>query len=339
MYSRAEPVTLTHPKGAEEPRMRFGHISAGAILALLVSACATEQIYKISDITDARALSDHAVDLLVEGDHAGAIKALDAVIAYGSVDDRDFARRAAVYGTQKNYDKALADANRAIELASKAWRRFLERAILYQRIGDYGAAIGDLDSAVAIQPNEVELLRRRAYLKVVAARFDDAVTDYENISRILPRSDTGALGRGAALYLADRWSEAAAQFADMLRARPEDGLAALWLAKARMRSGQFLAWEDVERGAGPEPEWLMARALLTVDADTRVIGLLSGVEACERAVFFGLWRIVHQSGNGAEKDFHTAGEVCPIDSIEASEARVELARLKTGAGPPPIGER
>lgn len=308
--------------------MRFGYVFSGAALALLLSACATHPAYKISDITEARALSDHAVELFVTGNHDGAISALNAVIAYGSIDDRDFARRAAIYGTQKDYARALADANYAIGLAPKAWRHYLERAVLYQRVGEYGAAIDDLDSAVALQPNEVELLRRRAYLKVVAARFDEAVSDYENLSSILPRSDTGALGRGAALYLAGRWPEAAAQFAAMLKARPEDGLAALWLAKARLRGGQFLAWEDLEPGAGPEAEWRLARALLIIDTDAQLTDALKGVDACERAVFLGLWRVVHQNGRGAEKDFRMAAKACPLDSIEASETRVELTRLK-----------
>jgi hypothetical protein len=42
-----------------------------------------------------------------------------------------------------------------------------------------------------------------------------------------------------------------------------------------------------------------------------------------------VWRIVHSNGGGADKDFAAAEKVCPADSIEASEARVERTRLKT----------
>lgn len=311
--------------------MKFGYVCAGAMLAALLSACATEPAYKISDVTEARALSNHSMDLFVSGDTTGAIKALNAVIAYGSIDADDYARRAAIYGTQKNYDKALADANRAVVLEPKAWRRYLERAVIYQRVGSYAAAIEDLDSAAALQPNEVELLRRRAYLKIVAARFDGAIADYENLTRILPRSDTGAVGRGAALYLAGRWPEAVAQFGAMLEARPEDGLATLWLAKARLRSRQFMAWEELEPHAGPEPEWLMARVLLTVNSSAEATQLIAKVDACERALFMGLWRVVHVNGANAASDFQAAQKACPLDSIEASEARVELERLKGAA--------
>jgi tetratricopeptide (TPR) repeat protein len=308
--------------------MLLKHGGAAVVFAVLLAACATQPAYKISDVTEARALSDHAFDMFAEGDNEGAIKALNAVIAYGTIDDADYARRAAVYGTLKDYDKALMDADRSIALAPRAWRRYLERAVLLQRVGRYHDAIADLDHAIGLKPTEVEPLRRRAYLKVVAARFDDAIQDYDDLSAMLPNSDTGALGRGAALYLSGRWREAAGQFSAMLENKPHDGLAALWLAKARARAGQFMGWDEVEHNAGPEPEWLMTRMLLTAEPHIDAAAPLANVDGCERAVFMGVWRLVRHAGDGAAKAFSAAESACPPDSIEASEARSEIARLK-----------
>jgi len=303
------------------------HVGAAVLLAAVLSACATQPSIKISDITEARALSDEALDMFAQGDAAGALTALNAVISYGSIDDADYARRAAVHGTLKNYDKALVDASRSVELAPRAWRRYLERAVLLQRVGKYDAAIADLDAAFALQPTEAELLRRRAYLKVVALRFDDAITDYDHLSAMLPGSDTGALGRGAALYLAGRWREAVVQFNGMLALKPDDGLAALWLAKAKRRQGQFMVWEEFEDQAGPEPEWLMTRLLLDNERDADTNADLQNIDSCERAVFLGVWRIIRREGVGADKEFGMAEKICPLDSIEASEARIERTRL------------
>jgi tetratricopeptide (TPR) repeat protein len=308
--------------------MLLRHGGAAVVFAVLLSACATQPAYKISDVTEARALSDRAFDMFAEGDNEGAITALNAVIAYGTIDDADYARRAAVYGTLKLYDKALVDADRAVALAPRAWRRYLERAVLLQRVGRYSDAIADLDQAVGLRPTEVEPLRRRAYLKVVAARFDDAIRDYDDLSAMLPNSDTGALGRGAALYLAGRWREAAAQFSNMLETKPHDGLAALWLAKARGRAGQFMGWDEVEHHAGPEPEWLMTRMLLTAEPGIDAAAPLADIDTCERAVFLGVWRTIRHGGDGATNAFRAAETACPPDSIEASEARTEIARLK-----------
>ena len=300
-------------------------------MVVLLSACASPSLHKISDITEARALSDRGLELFAAGDHRGAIAALDAVVAYGTIDDSIYARRAAVHGTLKNYDRALADADRAVALAPRTWRRYLERAVLYQRSGQYESAISDLDSALALQPHEIELLRRRAYLKVVAQRFDDAVADYEDLSRAQPRSDTGALGRGAALYLSGRWLDAAAQFSRLLTTRPDDGLAALWLAKARLRGGIMTAWDDFEAQAGTQPEWQMTRALLTTAKAEELANLRGVTGPCEYALLVAVWGIAHGDQQSASSALTSAAKSCPTDSIEASEARVELARLRNQA--------
>ena len=81
--------------------MRFGQVCAGTALVALLSACATGPAYKISDASDAHTVSNQGMDLFVAGDTTGAIKAFSAVIAYGTIDADDYARRAAVYGTPK----------------------------------------------------------------------------------------------------------------------------------------------------------------------------------------------------------------------------------------------
>ena len=301
-------------------------IIAGFAAAML-SACAHPSLYKISDVTEARAVSNHALDLFNAGENEEAVKALDAVVAYGTIDDNVFSRRAAVQGTLKNYDKAMADMDRAIELAPRKWRHYLERAVLHQRSGRFDAAIGDLDSALTVQPNEGELLRRRAYLKVVAARLDEAIADYETLAEIFPESDTGVLGRGAVLYISGRWPEAARQFNAMLEVRPQDGLAALWYAKARLRDRQPVGWDELENNAGPEPDWRLTRALLTATSRADAEAAVSETEACERDLFLGIWRLVRDGGVDARAAYEAALKSCPRDSIEATEARAELARL------------
>ena len=307
--------------------MRFRSLCAAALILTLSACASTTPGYKIADVTEARKLSNKGLLLLATGDTSEALKALNAVIAYGSIDDADYARRAAILGTRKEYDGALADANRAIEINSRKWRRFLERAVIYQRMGRYDEAITDLDSARKLDPYQAALLRRSAYLKIVASHFDAAIADYEELIRMMPRSDTGQLGRGAALYIAGRWSEAGDQFADMLKYKPNDGLAALWLAKSRVQAGQVLAWEEIREGAQDEPQWNMTRALLTLGSDKDVLPLLETVEACEKALFLGVWRQKNKDLNGAAQDFRAALKACPLDSIETRETTAALARL------------
>ncbi len=306
-------------------------------LVLLLGGCATGA-GRIGDVTDARALSERGLEQFEAGDYEAAIDSLDAVIDYGSVDDRDYTRRASAYAAQKKYAAALRDTDRALALAPDRWRTYLMRAAFNQKLGRYKEAIRDLDRAVALNPEEVELVRRRAYLNVVAGQFKQAAADYAHLQRLMPRSTTGATGRGVALYLAGDWPGAAAAFDEVLAMAPGDALAALWLVKASLRmpapvdTGQFNGASDAE------PEWIMVDALISGGSPDEVARTVAGlgqrdgdrhaVSACERALFLGAWRLMRINGDGAKREFEAAQKQCPSDSIEGAEAQAELSRLE-----------
>jgi len=318
--------------------MRFLHVAAFAFAAQFLAGCATPPAPRISDIVEARALSDQGLALFEAGDYENAVLALDGVIAFGSVDARDYTRRAAVLGAMKKYDAALKDSDKSLQLMPGQWRAHLQRAIFQQRLGNYDAAVTELDNAHAIKPDEVELVRRRSYLKIVAGRYTDAALDYDMLARMTPHSDVGVLGHGVALYLAGDWRAASAVFERMLTTAPDDGLVALWLGKASLRAAQPMAWEIYTARARSGAEWAMLDTLLSDMPEEQVLAAVSelgkdagqkpGVGACEQALFMGAWRIIKANGDNADRDYRRAQKHCPGDSIEASEARVELDRLR-----------
>jgi tetratricopeptide (TPR) repeat protein len=298
--------------------------------AMWLAGCASR--HHISDVNDARALSDKGFGLFENGDYKGALSALDAVIAYGTIDDGDYSRRAAVYGALKQYDKALADNDKALQLAPNAWRNHNQRAIFHQRLKKYDDAIRDLDVAYAAAPTQLDLLRRRAYLKVVAGRFRDAMTDYDMLAETGAQAGAGILGRGVALYLDGSWREAAAVFGRILQKDPDDGLTAYWMGKASLRAGLPLDVAQFARHDDKDPSWIMAEVLLTaatMDEVTAKIAPLAnrGTGACELELFYGVWRVLRADGADAARAFERAEKECPADSIEASEVHVERARL------------
>ena len=313
---------------AVRARRWFRAVAAGA--ALLLAGCASQP--KIADVIQARALSDRGLDQFNAGDYQGALKTLDAVIAYGSRDDRDYTRRAAALGALKQYDRALADTDKALALAPHEWRTHLQRAYFHQRLGQIEPAIGDLNAALSEEPDREELVRQRAYLEVVAARFDDAIGDYATLARLAPRSPTGPTGRGVALYMKGAWREAARAFERILADDGSDGLSALWLVKAASRAGLPLDPAQFAGRPANDPSWVMAGALLTAETPDQARAKIAplaqrGVSACEQYLFAGAWRIIHNA-SGAAEEFAAAERACPKDSIEVAEARAERARLE-----------
>ncbi len=301
-----------------------------AAAAMALAGCATR--YHISDVNDARALSDKGFALFEDGDYKGAIAALNAVIAYGTINDGDYTRRAAVYGALKQYDKALADNDKALQLAPNEWRTHNQRAIFHQRLKKYDDAIHDLDVAYAAAPTQLDLLRRRAYLKVVAGRFRDAMTDYDMLAETGAQADAGILGRGVALYLDGNWREAADVFGRILLKDPGDGLTAYWMGKASLRAGMPLDFAQFGAHDARDPSWIMADVLLTAQTMDEVTARIAPLEtrgtgACEIELFYGLWRVLRAGATDAGRAFQNAEKECPADSIEASEVHVERMRL------------
>jgi tetratricopeptide (TPR) repeat protein len=311
-----------------------------AAAAFFLSNCATQNTYVIEDVLDARAVSNYGLDLFAAGDLKAAVTAFNAVIDYGSIDYRDYARRAAAYGAMEKYDVALKDTEQALKLSPRQWRTHLQRAVIHQRTFKFDNAISDLDSALEINSGEIELLRRRAYLKMLAGRYNGAIDDYDALARKRPQSNTGALGRGVALYLAGEWSSAAKAFTNVLESSPGDGLAVLWLAKSILRApGGPISWEEFAADAGPEREWAMANLLIaTTDRDMVEDAMhdlfdpetTTYLDECEHVLFLGTWRLIKDKGDGAKRAFETANQTCPVDSIEGAEARAELERLGRG---------
>ena len=254
-------------------RRKFSNLSNAAVMlsvALLVGGCASQSQYQIQDILDARNVSDQGLELFVTGEFEKAVEAFDAVVAFGTIDDRVYTRRAAALGAMEKYDVALRDTERALALDPDNLRIHLQRAVFHQRTYKFDEAVSDLDNAIELNGNEIGLLRRRAYLKVLAGRFDAALSDYDVLSERQPNSDTGLLGRGVALYLSGEWEKAALAFTRILETSPADGLSALWLAKSTLRIPYPLGWEEISEGLGPEREWTMAK-LLVMESDRLVV--------------------------------------------------------------------
>lgn len=314
----------------------IGHLVRGSrflLVALLfaVSACSTGTP-RISDYLQARALSNEAQALIDIGEYARAIAVLDQVIAYGSIEGIDYARRAAAYGSLANYSAAIGDLDRALELNPGDWKPQLLRGVFKQRLGQYESAIADLEGVERLTPEAVLPMRRTAYLKLLAGQFDEAAVRYGRLREVPGQSNTADLGQGMAMYLSGNWRAASQAFGRALKEAPDDTLAALWYVKSGLRAGIYVDRSLLDSALGGT-EGAMTQALLAdsedvppADADK----MRSRTARCERALFLGAMRIIKSNGNGARGAFLAAEKECPRDSIEAAEARAELDRLPSG---------
>jgi len=65
-----------------------------------------------------------------------------------------YVNRAAAHIALKDYDRALADTNKALQLDGNHTTAFVNRAYLYERLGERDRAIADYRRALQIDANK-----------------------------------------------------------------------------------------------------------------------------------------------------------------------------------------
>ena len=98
-----------------------------------------------------------------------------------------FSRRGMAAFSRNEIDKALADLNKAVDMAPQEPRYLLERARIQAGAKKVFLAMADLDAAIRLKPDEVDALIARARLKIGGNDAVSALTDLDAASRVLPK--------------------------------------------------------------------------------------------------------------------------------------------------------
>lgn len=107
-----------------------------------------------------------------------ALKAYENALAKDANEGKAYNNRAMIYFNQKNYDQAISDYTKALELASKPDGQVLKnRGATYLLKGDYAAAIQDFDQSVAAGHNEGDLYYYRSAAHQKLGQMEAAKAD------------------------------------------------------------------------------------------------------------------------------------------------------------------
>jgi predicted aspartyl protease/Tfp pilus assembly protein PilF len=161
---------------------------------------------------------------LNRGESIGAVP-FDAEPAASSADAASadqLARRAAAFASRQDYERALVELNRAIELEPMSAAHFVQRGIVLEALKRPGVAIESFDRALELEPAQADARFRRAVLRLRARNRDGAQSDLDALDKALASQANIRLAM-ASLYLElEQPAQSLAQLNQWLAAHPDE---------------------------------------------------------------------------------------------------------------------
>jgi len=123
-----------------------------------------------------------------------AIADFSMSIAYRE-DADSYCQRASTYSALGEKEKALADFNKAVQLAPKYVLARLERSEVYDGLGDFKKALADLDMAARLEPKNPDVYISRAAFFERRGDFNRALAESGRALELKPGSTHGLVIR------------------------------------------------------------------------------------------------------------------------------------------------
>jgi len=138
----------------------------------------------------------------------------------------------------KDYGRARADVDTAIQLADRPYLRYL-RGLVSCQLGEYEASLPDFDRAIAEQPKNAQFYRGRSLARSHVGRYADALEDARHLVTMAPQQGESHHALGVALAGMGKLREAVDAFGEALRRKPELIYPLRERAGAYRRLGEF----------------------------------------------------------------------------------------------------
>jgi tetratricopeptide (TPR) repeat protein/predicted aspartyl protease len=161
---------------------------------------------------------------LAESAEASPAGAQDAAPgpAGAPADAAGFSRRGMAFAARNDFQHALADLDRACELAPQESGYFTERGKVHRQNGQADLALADFDQALLLKATDVGALIERAEIRGGRGDSAGAKSDLDAAALATPREDQLRFELGAAYEALNQLPEAITQFDLWIAVHPED---------------------------------------------------------------------------------------------------------------------
>jgi tetratricopeptide (TPR) repeat protein len=129
--------------------------------------------------------------------------------------------RGIAYGDLEQWNEAIVDYTRTIELDPQYKNAYDTRGVAYANLGQWDKAIADNTRALEIDPGLTNAYDNRGVAYVNLGQRDKAIADYFNAIRSDPENKKAYYHRGIAYRDLGQWNKAIADYSEAIKIDPE----------------------------------------------------------------------------------------------------------------------
>ncbi|MBT4482504.1 MAG: tetratricopeptide repeat protein, partial [Candidatus Latescibacteria bacterium] len=149
-----------------------------------------------------------------------------ALVEANRADDKEgiagtYTNRGNAYAKLDQYDKAIADYTKALDINPEYAIAFSNRGNAYSDSGNYETAIADFTKAIEINPRLVEAYYNRGTAYSGSGNYETAIADFTKAIEINPRLVKAYYNRGVAYLDLGNYETAIADFSKALDINPQ----------------------------------------------------------------------------------------------------------------------
>jgi tetratricopeptide (TPR) repeat protein len=128
-----------------------------------------------------------------------------------------FVSRGRMYAKAGNFQRAIADCSRAIQLTPKCAAAFRWRGMSYGEQGNLDKAISDLSEAIRLDPKNLDVRAYRGRAFAEQGHHDKAIAECNEVLRLDPKSSIAYWARGGAFENRGDLAKALADYSEAIR--------------------------------------------------------------------------------------------------------------------------
>jgi tetratricopeptide (TPR) repeat protein len=220
--------------------------SAGPVMASPPPNLTPEQFQQLDELAQ-KALSATEI-----GDFAIAETYWTQIIEQFPDNPAALSNRGNARVSQNKLEEAIADYNKAIELAPSATDPYLNRGAALEGLGKWEQAIADYNHVLELDPNDAMAYNNRGNAEAGLEKWEEAIADYRKSTEIAPNFAFARANYALALYQTGKTAEAIRTMRNIVRKYP---------SFADMRAAlTAVLWEQGKHGEA-ESNWVAAVGL------------------------------------------------------------------------------